>query len=101
MTGHPPTNGKPTSLARQVAHRELAVLVDGPWAPRWYWRDVLEAEQAGSRRMHACGGAAQLDTKCHYQPTEQWVDHPFEDDVRGRAWRYRPPAHTPTPRKDT
>ena len=64
------------SLTRQAAHRELAVLVDGPWAPCWYWRDDLEAQQASARRMHEWRATAQLDPKVHYQPAEQWVDPP-------------------------
>ncbi len=76
------------SLAQQAASRELAALADGPWAPCWYWRDALEAEQRSGRRMHAQGGQ-HLPDKCHYLPTEQWIDHPYESDVRGRAWRYR------------
>jgi hypothetical protein len=40
------------SRAEQAADRELAALVDGPWAPAWYWRDELEAQQQAGRRMH-------------------------------------------------
>ncbi len=86
------------SLAQQAARRELAALADGRWAPAWYWRDELEAMQASARNMHRCGGAAQLDPIAHYRPTGQWVDHPTEQDVRGRAWRYQPPV-VPEPRK--
>ena len=40
-----------TNLAQASTGRELAALTDGRWAPRWYWRDDLEAMQAASRRM--------------------------------------------------
>ena len=46
--------------------------------------------------MHRRGGTAKLDPKAHYRPTEQWVDHPDEADVRGRPWRYQPPTSTCT-----
>jgi len=43
---------RPTpTLAEQAAVRELAVVVDGPHAGRWYWRDDLEAMQRSARRM--------------------------------------------------
>jgi len=82
--------GRRVTLAQQAAHRELAALVDGPCAPRWYWRDDLEAMQTASRRM---GNADEHPAAVlrGYQPTEQWVEHPHEPDVRGRAWRYQPP----------
>jgi len=83
---------RPTGLAEQAAHRELAALVDGPWAPAWYWRDNLETQQAAARDIHRRGGTAQLGTKVHYQPTDRWIDHPTEEGVRGRAWTYQPPT---------
>ncbi len=82
------------SLAQQAAGRELAALVDGPWAPRWYWRTDLEAQQAAARYVHARGGTAVLGEKAHYRPTEQWIGHPTEPDVRGRAWTYEPDGST-------
>jgi len=33
-----------------------------------------------------------MPDKCHYRPTERWVDHPGGDGVRGRAWVYQPPT---------
>jgi len=30
-----------------------------------------------------------------YHPTDEWVEHPTEPGVRGRAWRYQQPAVTP------
>lgn len=79
-----------TSLAEQAATRELAALVDGPWAPAWYWRDDLEAQQHAGQRMHEQYGQP-LGDKCHYRPTEQWIDHPAETGARGRAWTFQPP----------
>jgi len=83
--------GREPSLARQAAVRELAALVDGPQALRWYWRDELEAMQVAARRMgHRLDRPAAV---CRtYWPTEEWVEHPMEPDVRGRAWRYRDPS---------
>ncbi|MPZ64545.1 MAG: hypothetical protein GEU83_03170 [Pseudonocardiaceae bacterium] len=84
--------GRAANLAEQATGRELAALVDGPWAPCWYWRDDLEAQQAAARDLHHRGGTAVLGDKAHYAPTERWVDHPSEPDVRGRAWTYQPPT---------
>jgi hypothetical protein len=39
------------TLAEQAAVRELAVVLDGPHAGRWYWRDDLEAMQRSAQRM--------------------------------------------------
>lgn len=78
------------SLAQQATGRELAVLADGPWAPCWYWRDELEAMQTAARDVHRRGGTAVLGDKAHYRPTQQWIDHPTEQGVRGRAWTYQP-----------
>jgi hypothetical protein len=78
------------SVSEQAAVRELAALVDGPWAPAWYWRDDLQAQQQAARRLHEQYGQP-LGDKCHYRPTEQWIDHPTEAGVRGRAWTYQPP----------
>lgn len=91
MTGHQPASKQPSDLAKQAAHRELVALVDGPWAPAWFWRDELEAMQASSRRM---GHPDEHEAAWlrHYQPTGQWVDHPSDDDVRGHAWHYHPPV---------
>ena len=84
-------SGPEPSLAQQATRRELAALVDGPWAPRWYWREDLEAIQASTRTMGHPDDHPAAEIR-HYHPTEQWVDHPHEQDVRGRAWRYRPPS---------
>ncbi len=35
------------SLAQQAARRELAALVDGPWAPRWFLRTTGPAGDQG------------------------------------------------------
>jgi len=83
--------GRP-SLAQQAGVRELAVLDDDPWFARWYWRDELEAQQAAARDAHARGGTTHLGDKAHYRPTEQWVPHPTDPEVRGRVWTYQPPA---------
>jgi hypothetical protein len=82
------------TLAEQAADRELAALVDGPRKLRWFWRDDLEGMQTAARRMgHPLDHPAA--TYRSYHPTEQWVVHPTEPDVRGRAWRYQEPAATP------
>ncbi len=86
--------GRAPTLAEQAAGRELAALVDGPGKSRWFWRDDLEGMQAAARRM-----GYPLDhpaaTYRRYQPTDEWVEHPTEPDVQGRAWRYRLPPATP------
>ncbi len=76
--------------AEQTTGRELAALTDGPWAPCWYWRDDLEAQQAAARDLHRRDGTAQLGDKACYRPTDRWIDHPSEPDVRGRVWTYQP-----------
>ncbi len=79
------------SLAAEAQHRELAVVVDGPWAPCWLWREALEAMQASSRRMgHPDDHPAAAFR--HYRPTDEWIEHPIEEDVTGRVWRFHPPA---------
>ncbi len=86
---------RPTGRRRaertEAADRELAVLVDGPWAPRWYWRDELEAMQATSRRM---GYPDQHPAAVlrGYRPTGERVAHPHNPDRDGRAWRHHPPG---------
>lgn len=86
---------RPTGRRRaertDTADRELAVLVDGPWAPRWYWRDELEAMQATSRRM---GYPDQHPAAVlrGYRPTGERVAHPHNPDRDGRAWRHHPPG---------
>lgn len=84
---------RPASFAQQTADRELAALVNGPWAPRWYWREDLEAMQLASRRTgHPDGDPAAVLRS--YRPTQQWIDHPSEEGVRGRAWTYQPPERS-------
>ena len=39
------------TLADQASVRELAVVIDGPHAGRWYWRDDLEAMARSAQRM--------------------------------------------------
>lgn len=86
------THRRRTLAAQQAGgERELAALVDGPWAPRWYWRDELEAMQRASRRMGYPGNHPSAVLRC-YQPTEEFRPHPTEPDVTGRAWRYHRPA---------
>ncbi|OLM28342.1 hypothetical protein Ae717Ps2_6544 [Pseudonocardia sp. Ae717_Ps2] len=82
-------------LAVQVTDgRELAVLIDGPWRGRWYWRADLDAMQAAAHRYPHGHPAAELRT---YQPTGQFVTHPHEPDTEGRAWRHHPrPAPSAT-----
>jgi len=82
------------ALAEQAADRELAALVDGPRRLRWFWRDDLERMQAAARRMGHPLDHPAATYRC-YHPTEQWVQHPTEPGVQGRAWRYRQPAAAP------
>ncbi len=87
---------RPTaSLAEQAAVRELAALVDGPQALRWFWRDDLEQMQAAAQRMgHRLDRPAAVYRL--YRPTQEWVEHPTEPGVHGRAWRHhQPPAAAP------
>lgn len=79
------------SLADQAATRELAVLVDGPFRLRWYWRDELEAmQQASIRTKHADDAPAARMRR--YSPTGEYQAHPLEAGVRGRVWRYSEPG---------
>jgi len=81
-------------LAGQAAVRELAALVDGPQALRWFWREDLEQMQAAARRMgHPLDRPAAVYRL--YRPTEEWVEHPTEPGVHGRAWRYHQPPAAP------
>jgi len=74
-------------LAEQAAVRELAALVDGPRKSRWFWREDLEQMQAAAQRMgHRLDRPAAVYRL--YRPTEQWVVHPTEPGVHGRAWRH-------------
>ncbi|WP_224392902.1 hypothetical protein [Pseudonocardia sp. ICBG1293] len=70
---------------------ELAVLVDGPWQGRWYWRADLTAMQTAARRYPDSHPAAELRT---YTPTETWTEHPVEPGVTGRVWRHHPTTTT-------
>jgi hypothetical protein len=76
--------------------RELAVLVNGAWAPRWYWRNELKAMQDPSRRMGypAAHSSAVLRS---YQPTDEFRPHPTEPGTSGRVWLYRTPARPTHP----
>jgi hypothetical protein len=82
-------------LAEQAAVRELAALVDGPQALRWFWREDLEQMQAAAQRMgHPLEHPAAVYRL--YQPTGEWVEHPTEPTgVHGRAWRYQEPPAAP------
>jgi hypothetical protein len=86
---------RPTpTLAEQAADRELAALVDGPRTLRWFWRDDLEGMQDAARRMgHPLDRPAAVYRL--YRPTEEWVAHPIEPGVQGRAWRHHQPAAAP------
>lgn len=76
------------TLAEQAARRELAALVDGPWAPRWYWRDELEAMQAASRSVGHPDGHPAAQLRC-YRPTDGFRPHPEDAAASGREWRYQ------------
>jgi len=79
------------TLAEQAQVRELAVVVDGPHAGRWYWRDDLEAMARSAERMgHPLEHPAAV-YRC-YRPSTEWVEHPTEPGVQGRAWRYSEPG---------
>ena len=78
------------SLVEQAAVRELAVLVDGPRKSRWFWRADLEQMQAAAQRMgHRLERPAAVYRR--YRPTQEWVEHPTEPGVHGRAWRHHEP----------
>jgi hypothetical protein len=52
---------RPRIPEQVVAGRELTVLVDGPWARRWYWADDFAGMHQAARRYpapEAGGGAA-------------------------------------------
>lgn len=86
MTGRQSSNAR--ARAEAASGRELAMLADGPWANRWYWRDNLEAMQAASARYpdgHPCAEHR------GYRPTNEYRDNP-EGLGSGRVWRYRPAA---------
>ena len=82
------------SLVEQTAVRELAVLVDGPRKSRWFWRADLEQMQAAAQRM-----GYPLDRPAAvyrlYRPTQEWIAHPTESGVHGRAGRYQAPSVAP------
>lgn len=81
----------------RASTRELAVLIDGPWAHRWYWRDELEAMQAASRAVGYPDEHPSAVLRC-YQPAAGHRPHPSDGNRTGREWRYRPP--TPAPAAD-
>jgi len=79
------------TLAEQAAVRELAVVVDGPRAGRWYWRDDLEAMARSAARMgYPAAHPAAVFTR--YRPGDEWVEHPTEPGVHGRGWHYGEPG---------
>ena len=78
------------ALVDLAAGRELAVLGNGPWAPRWYWRDDLEAMQEASRGA-GHGDDHPAAVLRGYAPTGEWRDHP-DGMGSGRVWRYRAAA---------
>jgi len=88
-------DGTPTATpVGQAKTRELAVVVDGPHAGRWYWRDELEAMALGAQRM-GYPPVHPAATFTRYRPIELWVEHPSEPGVHGRAWRYHQSPATP------
>ena len=94
--------GRAPTLAEQATVRELAALVDGPRKLRWFRRDELEGMQAAARRMGHPLHHPAATYRC-YHPSTEWIEHPTEPGMRGRAWRYRQPAaatavkpHSPT-----
>jgi len=84
-----PTKTERTGTER--TGRELAVLVDGPWAPRCYWRDELEDMQAASRRMGYPDDHPSAALRA-YRPTDERAPHQHNPDHDGRLWRYHPPG---------
>ena len=86
--------GRTPALAEQATVRELATLVDGPRKLRWFWRGELEGMQAAARRMGHPLDHPAATYRC-YQPSTEWVEHPTEPGVQGRAWRYQQPAAAP------
>jgi len=80
-----------TTLADQASVRELAVVVDGPHAGRWYWRDELEAMARSAERIgYPAAHPAAVFTR--YRPGDEWIGHPTEPGVHGRGWRYSEPG---------
>lgn len=72
--------------------REVAVLADGPWAPRRYWRDDLEAMQQASRTMGYPDDHPSAVLR-GYQPTDQHSPDGGPGSERpARLWRYQPAA---------
>lgn len=67
-------------------NQELAVLIDGPYAGFWYWRDDLEiavnAARDASRRSRQPAAAG----KAAYRPTERFRQHPERPAEHGREW---------------
>jgi hypothetical protein len=80
-----------TTAPTDGAGRELAVLVDGPWARRCYWRADLEAMQQASRdRGYADDHPAAVLRG--YQPTEQHQPTADDPDRTAQVYRYTPPT---------
>jgi hypothetical protein len=75
-------------LAEQVnAGAELVVLIDGPWAGRWYWATDLAAVQHAARRYPPRYPAGQLQS---YQRGGDRAPHPSDPDLTGVIYRYHP-----------
>ena len=87
--------GRTPTLAEQATVRELAALVDGPRTLRWFWRGELEGACRPPRGGWDTRSSTRPPTYRCYQPSTEWVEHPTEPGVQGRAWRYRQPAATP------
>ena len=84
--------GRTPTLAEQATVRELAALVDGPRTLRWFWRGELEGACRPPRGGWDTRSSTRPPTYRCYQPSTEWVEHPTEPGVQGRAWRYRQPA---------
>jgi len=84
--------GRTPTLAEQAAVRELAALVDGPRKLRWFRRGELEGACRPPRGGWDTRSSTRPPTYRCYQPSTEWVEHPTEPGVQGRAWRYRQPA---------
>lgn len=74
--------------------REVAVLADGPWAPRRYWRDDLEAMQHASRAMGYPDGHPAAVLRGYHPTDAHSPDGGPGSDRPARLWRYQPATDT-------
>ncbi|MGD9525314.1 hypothetical protein [Pseudonocardia sp.] len=82
--------GRPRSGAR-YGPREVAVLADGPWAPRRYWRADLEAMQQASRAIGYPDDHPSAVLR-RYQPTDEHLPDDGPAGAPARLWRCQPPT---------